>query len=203
MDETADRELIEHCRRDRAALHGSFRALYQRHAGRALRFLRGLTGDEERAKDALQETFLRVYAALDRYDPAQPFAPWLLGIARNVALDQRRKEARRPADALTPALAATCAGPSDAPPEGAARREARALVTRAVAALPAPEREVLLLKHVEGLTFEQVAGTLGCSVRTAKYRMRAALDGLAVDLRERGLAPDPRGPGLAPAGGAA
>ena len=46
---------------------------------------------------------------------------------------------------------------------------------------------MFLLKHVEGLTFDEVAGAVGCSVRTAKYRMRAAVDALAVDLRARGV----------------
>jgi len=95
----SDQDLIARCRADRSALHGSFRDLYQRHAGRAYRFLRAMLG-EERAKDCLQETFLRVYRQLDRYDPQRPFGPWLLGVARNVALDSLRHESRRPAQPL-------------------------------------------------------------------------------------------------------
>ena len=61
------------------------------------------------------------------------------------------------------------------------------LVRAAVGNLPANEREVLLLKHVEGLTFDEVAEAVGCSVRTAKYRMKAAVEALATDLRARGV----------------
>lgn len=179
--DASDEDLVLRCRRDRAALHGSFHALYERHAGKCLRFLRSLTGSDERAKDCLQETFLRVYHQLDRYDPARPFGPWLYGIARHVAQDLARRDARRPAEPLAAEPAAGAA-----PPE-AERREVGTLVRQAVGALPANEREVLLLKHVEGLTFDEVAEAVGCSVRTAKYRMKAAVEALATDLRARGV----------------
>jgi RNA polymerase sigma-70 factor (ECF subfamily) len=182
-----DEDLVVRCRRDRAALQGSFRALYERHAGRCLRFLQSLLGSEERAKDALQETFLRVYHQLDRYDADRPFGPWLLGIARHVAADALRREARRPATAL-PEVEPPAPTADGAPvPAEVSRREEVGFVREAVGALPDREREVFLLKHVEGLTFDEVAGAVGCSVRTAKYRMRAAVDALAVDLRARGV----------------
>lgn len=183
-DDRDDAALVARARADRAALQGSFRALYQRHGGRVYRFLRAQTGSDERAKDCLQETFLRLYHALDRYDPARPFAPWLLGIARNVAQDMLRKEQVRATDPLPPEVPA----PADAPVTAAVeRREVSSLVREAVDKLPEREREVFLLRQVEGLTFDEVADALGCSVRTAKYRMRAAVDSLAADLRRRGL----------------
>jgi RNA polymerase sigma factor (sigma-70 family) len=184
-DDGDDALLIARCRQDRAALHGSLRSLYVRHAGKVYRFLRVQTGSEERAKDCLQETFLRLYHALDRYDPARPFGPWLLGIARNVAQDLLRKELVRATDPL----------PVEGPLEPSAQpvpaavetREVNTLVREAVGKLPEQEREVFLLRQVEGLTFVEVADALGCSVRTAKYRMRAAVDSLAADLRQRGV----------------
>jgi RNA polymerase sigma-70 factor (ECF subfamily) len=184
-DDRDDAALVARARDDRAALQGSFRALYQRHAGRVLRFLRAQTGSEERAKDCLQETFLRLYHALDRYDAARPFGPWLLGIARNVAQDMLRREQVRATDPLPVELPASRV---DAPvPAAVAQREVSTLVQQAVGKLPDREREVFLLRQVEGLTFVEVADALGCSVRTAKYRMRAAVDSLAADLRQRGV----------------
>lgn len=180
-----DAALVARARDDRAALQGSFRALYQRHGGRVYRFLRAHTGSEERARDCLQETFLRLYRALDRYDAARPFGPWLLGIARNVAQDLARREQVRATDPL-PAEGPAAA--TDTPvPTAVAQREVTSLVRLAVHNLPDREREVFLLKQVEGLTFVEVADAVGCSVRTAKYRMRAAVDGLAADLRQRGV----------------
>lgn len=180
-----DAALVARARDDRAALQGSFRALYQRHAGRVYRFLRAQTGSDERAKDCLQETFLRLYHALERYDPARPFGPWLLGIARNVAQDLLRKEQVRATDPLPVEVPAP--GAETPVPAAVAQREVSTLVQEAVGKLPDREREVFLLKQVEGLTFVEVADALGCSVRTAKYRMRAAVDSLAADLRRRGV----------------
>ncbi|MBX3472417.1 MAG: sigma-70 family RNA polymerase sigma factor [Planctomycetes bacterium] len=179
-----DAVLVARARDDRAALQGSFRALYQRHGGRVYRFLRAQTGSDERAKDCLQETFLRLYRALDRYDPARPFAPWLLGIARNVAQDLLRREQVRATDPLPAELPGAAAQPVPAAVE---QREVTTLVRAAVGNLPEREREVFLLRQVEGLTFVEVADALGCSVRTAKYRMRAAVDNLASELRQRGV----------------
>jgi len=183
LDGSSDAELVARCRQDRAALHGSFQALYARHAGGAYRFLRLMVG-EAQAGDCLQETFLRVYRHLDRYDPRKPFGPWLLGIARHVALDALRRDSRRPAEPL-PAGELPAGG--EPVPAVAARREVDGLVREAVEGLPPTAREVFLLKQVEGLTFDEVAAALGCSVRTAKYRMKAAIDALAAVLRQRGL----------------
>jgi RNA polymerase sigma-70 factor (ECF subfamily) len=79
-------------------------------------------------------------------------------------------------------------------PGAVSRREVSTIVRAAVDELPAREREVFLLRHVEGLTFAEVATALGCSVRTAKYRMRAAVDSLAADLRRRGVVDVSGGP---------
>jgi RNA polymerase sigma-70 factor, ECF subfamily len=190
MDDTQEQDgdgdalLVGRCREDRAALHGSFRALYVRHSGKVYRFLRAQTGSDERAKDCLQETWLRLYHALDRYDADRPFVPWLLGIARNVAQDLLRKEHVRATDPL-PVEGPVATSP--APTAAAEQAEVSTLVRSAVGHLPDREREVFLLKQVEGLTFAEVADALGVSVRTAKYRMRAAVDALAIELRQRGV----------------
>ena len=179
--ELPDQELVTRCRRDADELHASFRLLYDRHAPGAYRFLKGWVGPEA-ALDCLQETFLRVFRDLDRFDPARPFQPWVLGIARNVATNSRRDHARRKTTQL-PAVEL----PAQPRRPEAERREERALFREALAELPEEEREVFLLRKTEGLQFEQVAAVTGCSVRTAKHRMRSALTLLALGLRRRGL----------------
>ena len=168
------------------AVQESFRLLYERHAPALARFLRGVLGEEEAVRDALQETFLQLFRGLPRWDPARPFRPWALGVAWRVASGQRRTRARRPARALGE-REDPFAPPHTAPSDRAARREERALLQEAVAELPAEEREVFLLRQVEGLTFVEAAEVLGCSERTAKTRMRSALTLLALGLRRRGL----------------
>jgi len=157
---------------------GAFAALYRRHAGPVYAFLRGLSpGDEHAAKDALQETFLRGHGALERFQRGRPLRPWLLRIARNVSLDARKRrsagEQPRGPEAID-LLAGAAEAPG--PPEEAARREVRGLLRGVVSRLPEEQRAVFLLKHDRGLTFSEAAAALGCSVRTAKYRMRAALE---------------------------
>lgn len=177
----SDAELVARCLKGPPALEAAFRDLYQRHAPAALRFLTGQVGPGS-ASDCLQETFLQALRALARYRGDRPFRPWLLGVARNVALHHQRRRARRPADgAPAPTVVRD---PGAGAPEQAARREELLRLRAAVAALPEAERAVYGLRVGEGLTFAEVAEALGCSLRTAKYRMRSAVDRLARALRE-------------------
>ncbi|HUL60736.1 MAG TPA: sigma-70 family RNA polymerase sigma factor [Anaeromyxobacteraceae bacterium] len=146
--------------------------------------------DPEEARDAAQEAFVRAYTAIDRYDPLQPFSPWLLRIARNHCLDVLR---RRLPDSRTVALDAEAedAGRREvadpAAPRGdevIERRETAAALARAVDALPRNYREVVHLFHVEHLSYKEIAETLDVPIGTvmtwlhrARGRLRAALAG--------------------------
>jgi len=178
-----DAELVTLCVSDQRAAQESFRALYERHAPAIARFLDGLSDDD--TADCLQETFLRIYRSLGRFDAARPFRPWALSIAHNVAVDRFRGKNRRPTEPLPERELPE----SNAVPVAiqAAHREERALYDEALEELPDFERAVFLLRQGEGLTYAAVAATLDCSVRTAKNRMRTALTLLALGLRRRGL----------------
>ena len=178
-----DAELVTRCVHDQRAAQESFRALYERHAPAILRFLGGLAEDD--AADCLQETFLRIYRSLSRFDGTRPFRPWALGIAHNVAVDRFRGRLRRPTEPWPERELPQ----SNAIPvvDQAAHREERGLYDEALQELPDPERAVFLLRQGEGLTYAAVAESLDCSVRTAKNRMRSALTLLALGLRRRGL----------------
>ncbi|HZZ84493.1 MAG TPA: sigma-70 family RNA polymerase sigma factor [Anaeromyxobacteraceae bacterium] len=152
------------------------RAMY----GLCLRVLR----QPEEAKDAAQESFVRAWAALAAYDPSQPFAPWVLRIARNHCLDLVRRR-------LPPARTVEL----DAPPRAGAERpaledqaapvdvalasaeDARA-VGAAVAALPENYRQVIHLFHVEHLSYKEIAATMEVPIGTVMtwlHRARARL----------------------------
>ena len=180
-----DQELVTRCRTNRAELQESFRALYDRHSGPAFHYLRLLLDDEARARDCLQETFLRVYRNLDRYDQERSFRSWVLGVARNVGLDALRREGVRQASPLEREPAN-----HEGPFQAALLNEQDQLLSEAVASLPPGERAVFVLKQVEGLTYQQVADALGCSLRTTKYRMKAAVERLERELRDLGAAPE-------------
>ncbi len=151
------------------------RAVY----GLCVRLLR----DAEEARDAAQEAFARAYAALETYDEAQPFAPWLLRIARNHCLDVLRRrlpEAQRleldaPAEGKTRELADPDAPRGD---DAVERRELAGALERAVAALPSNYREVVHLFHVEHLSYKEIASTLDVPIGTVMtwlHRARARL----------------------------
>jgi RNA polymerase sigma-70 factor (ECF subfamily) len=155
------------------------RAVY----GLCVRLLR----DPEESRDAAQEAFARAYGALGTYDPAQPFAPWVLRIARNHCLDVLRRripETQRveldadPAAAggpPTPELADPAAARGD---EALERRELAGALERAVSALPSNYREVVQLFHVEHLSYKEIAQTLDVPIGTVMtwlHRARARL----------------------------
>lgn len=135
----------------------AFGALVRAHQARVFHFIRRLLGSTDEAADLTQETFIRAYQALPRWRPEARFQTWLLQIARNAALDalrQRRRYADAPADEQ--------AEPVDPAPSPLRRlRSARDLVLleRLLARLPHEQREILLLREVEGLSYDELAAT--------------------------------------------
>jgi RNA polymerase sigma factor (sigma-70 family) len=145
-----------------------------------------LLQEREEARDAAQETFVRAWAALATYDPANPFAPWLLRIARNHCIDLARRrlpaarrlelDAKRSAGrAEVPELTDGAVQPAD---EQLAAAQQASAVDAAVAALPRNYREVIQLFHVEHLSYKEIAATLEVPVGTVMtwlHRARARL----------------------------
>lgn len=134
-----------------------------------------LLGDADEAADAAQETFVRAYAALARFDPARPLRPWLLRIAANLARNRRRAVGRYLA-ALQRALAA--APERDRPPLveqlSAQQAEAQAL-WQAVRRLARPDQEVVYLRYFLELPEAEMAAALGVAGGTVKSRLHRAL----------------------------
>lgn len=167
----------------------AFRCLYERHAGEVLRFLARVLGGGAGADDALQEIFVRLHRALpERFDPSRPLRPYLLRIARNVAIEALRRRAKRDVVGALPDDL-----PDEAAREGVAAAQARereALVAEALGALAPEHRAAVVLRHTHGLKVQEVADALGCSERTARNRLRTAAVLLERELRRRGVTPD-------------
>lgn len=173
-----DPELVPDWRRGDPA---AFEALVRRWQGPVARFLARLVGRADRVPDLCQEVFLRLYLARERYRETGRFSTWLYQIALNVARDAARRTRRE-------------ARPLPGPPTAvqdltAARYEQRELaevVAGALSELPAPLREVLVLRHYEGLTFEEIARLLRVPASTLKSRFAAALERLRPRLEQLG-----------------
>ena len=130
------------------------------------------TGDRAAVEDVVQETFLRAYRALDRFDPRWRLSTWLSRIALNTARDLgRRKKVRDAAEPNDLALRAT----PDDPADRVARNEAASSVTQALATLPDTQREVVVLSVWGGLSQREIAETLEVPLGTVKTRQRTAL----------------------------
>jgi RNA polymerase sigma-70 factor (ECF subfamily) len=145
-----------------------------------------LLQEREEARDAAQETFVRAWGALATYDPSNPFAPWLLRIARNHCIDLVRRrlpaERRVELDAPRPGdreqhsdLPDGAARPAD---EQLAEAQQASAVGAAVAALPRNYREVIHLFHVEHMSYKEIAATMEVPIGTVMtwlHRARARL----------------------------
>lgn len=166
MSARSDEELLRAAGRgDEAA----FQTLVSRYAGELLGFFRRRAGDAA-AEDLLQETFLRLHKAAVRYVPQATFRTYLYTIARNLALNYRRD--LRPSVTLDPEASARASEPGPDPLESGERSDR---VRRAVERLSEPLRDVVLLRHYQGLSFREIAGVLGIPEGTAMRRMSDAL----------------------------
>jgi RNA polymerase sigma-70 factor (ECF subfamily) len=166
--DVSDAELIAHWQQGETS---AFAALVRRWQQPVARFLTHLLGRAEQVPDLCQEVFLRVYHALPRYREAGTFSTWLYRIALNVARDAGRRQRHQPVPLANGEPAAR--GPS--PAAVCERRELTGLVARAVAELPEPLRLVLVLRHYEGMRFEEMARLTGTPASTLKSRFAAAL----------------------------
>lgn len=168
----------------------ALRALLERNGRRVLNHAYRYLRDAARAEDVVQETFLRIYKARDRYQPTAPFQAYMLRIATNLCLSHLRKK-----QALSLDQPREDGGQADVQDEGAAepgagldQRELHRRVREAVDQLPDRQRMAILLNKFEGLDYQAVADQLGLSVSATKsllHRARMALkDVLAGYLEE-------------------
>jgi RNA polymerase sigma-70 factor (ECF subfamily) len=170
----------------------AFDTLFRRWSGRLLRYLDRMLRDPGSAEELVQETFLRVYRARDRYAPEARFSTWLYRIATNLALNELRRPRHRSPHGSTDCDDAPPL-PDDAPPADAvvqARALGRAAV-RELAALPEKQRAALCLTALEGLSYAEVAESLEVTEKAVKslvHRARSALATRLAEAREEGLA---------------
>lgn len=154
----------------------SFAGLVRRYQDTCTRFAVRMLGSRVDADDALQSAFMRAFRGLRSCKDPAHFGGWLYQIVvnecRTYAAKQRRQEVRfRSApDAIDQAVA-----PGS---EDEADRDVGGHIERALSMLPSEQREAFLLKHVEELTYEEIAELTGVSVSALKMRVKRACDGL-------------------------
>lgn len=176
----SDKELVM---RARGGDDGAFAELVHAYLDMVYAFLARYMNDEAMAEDATQETFVKAWRALNRFDADRPLKPWLLRIARNAANDALRKRRALPFSWLRrendegdeTGIEDTIADDAPLPEELFARREAVDILERALAALPERDRAVLLLRYADGLSFEEISAIMDAPANTVKSWHRRAL----------------------------
>ena len=173
----SDDALLERARRGDAR---AFDALAARHYEPIRRFAWRRCGNAADAEDIAQETLIRIAKNIDRFEGRSSFSTWVFGIALNAARDRGRAEARRAT--LTREAFALAHLEQTAAPEDDMTDD----LWVAVDALPEPQRDAVLLVHVEGLSHRDAAQALGCAEATVSWRLFSARRRLKTALSRTG-----------------
>ena len=169
-----EKALIRRCKRgDKAA----FEEIVKTYMKRAYFAALSLVGNHEDALDLSQEAFANAYRFIRRFDTEHNFYPWLYRIVKNLCMSHLRKKKRR--DTILPregdpeiAFETTPAGeePSLIPESG----EMKEMLWKAIRALPESEREVIVLKHFQDMSYKQIAASVNCPIGTVMSRLYSA-----------------------------
>ena len=182
----SDEELVEACQ---AGESSAFDLLVTRWEDKIRGASYRLLGSEEEARDAAQEAFLKAYRALPGFKREARFSSWLYQIAVNLCRDRLRRRKGRTLVSLEaleevgPVIASRGPGTQDLVEQIDLRRAVR----RAIAALPEEQREVVILKEYQGLTFLEIAQALELPISTVKTRLYRGLGQLRLRLENEGI----------------
>lgn len=175
----------------RAGDREAFGELVRRHENAVFRLAWRMLRVREDAEDVTQETFLRAWRSLDRFDLAREFRPWLLRIALNTAATESQRRQGRPVaheDAINPDTLPDA--PERSPAESAARKETLAAIGQFVERLPAENAALFQLRYGEQLPVKDIARILGrkpnaitVALHRLRARLREALSGKTEEIR--------------------
>jgi len=176
-----DKELV---RKSLGGDSGAFAAIVERYQHRVYNIAFRMTGDREDSLDLAQESFIRVFRALHGFKGDSSLSTWIYRIANNVVVDELRKRQRRPkvvqsTDAVlshedgehTFELSSPL---EDTPEQVVLRKEKRQEIQLALLQLSAEHRAVLVMRDVEGLSYEEIAEIFMLNVGTVKSRLNRA-----------------------------
>ena len=156
----------------------SFQVLVERYQNRLFGLARHYAKDRSEVEDLVQETFLKAFKKLDTFQQQSSFYTWIYRIATNTILDSLKRRGRSPVQAVEDPELVSASGPAEGLERKTVRPEARletdeiASVTREVLAeLPEIFRSTLVLRELEGHTYQEIADQLGVSIGTVESRL--------------------------------
>jgi RNA polymerase sigma-70 factor (ECF subfamily) len=176
-----DQEIVVFARQGREA---AYRELIGRYQRPVFSLIYRLVRDREKSEDLTQDTFIKVLNALDRYDPSYKFSSWIFKIAHNTSLDHLRKKEPETlsldgsphAETASEIEASTISAVSteESPEAFAANRELGSTLDQAIAKLRPEYRTAIVLCHVEGWPYEDIAESMGVPLGTVKTYIHRA-----------------------------
>lgn len=186
--ELTDLELIA------SAIRGAedgFEALVRRYQRPITGYIFRMLGDYEASLDVSQEVFIKVYNSLSRYSSDYKFSTWIYRIAHNAAIDHMRRNSVSPQSLETENADGTyqlqIESPNPTPEQDRERSEWRTEIENVVKRLPAAYRELILLRHSQDLSYDEIADVTGLPLGTVKNRLFRAREMMRVIFVERGF----------------
>ena len=182
--------------RAREGDHEAFGVLVVRYQERVYRLALRVLRDEEQARDAAQDAFLKAYEALRRFEGRSSFYTWMYRLVYNLCLDMRRRDRSKQhvkwedghAEAASSFESPPSAGTQ--PEEALERAELRRNLASAIDVLPEDARQTLLLREVDGMSYAEIAETMGIPKGTVMSRLHNARRRVQQVLLEAGVGPD-------------
>ena len=175
--EPSDWELVRRCKDgDRQA----FRELVERYQRKTVAIALGMLHDREDALEVSQEAFAKVFTNIQQFKEEASFYTWLYRIVVNLAIDRQRQKGRQPlleddqGDGESGGISATPAATNSDPYEQVKDKELRDRIRAAIAELTPAHKAVILLREVEGLSYEEISEILQCSRGTVMSRLHYA-----------------------------
>jgi RNA polymerase sigma-70 factor (ECF subfamily) len=165
-DRQTDAEIIEACKQgDRSAFHDLFEA----HKDRVYTIALHYGGDEAMAHDVTQQVFLKLFTSIGQFNESSQFTTWLYRIVANACTDEHRK--RRRFVPFSPEIEVRTMVTMPSQEDAYQRRQVADSVRRAIGELTPKLRLPILLKYVEGLSYDEIAESLGISIGTVSSRL--------------------------------
>jgi len=168
-----------------------FTELLKRYEKRIINYVYRITHRYEEAHDLAQEIFVKVYLALDRYDPKYQFSTWIFRIAQNSAIDAIRKKSLQEVSLTTPATSADgerdgkerdFPDPGVSPYRTLKNKQLSAAIDSAIERLPSDYRELIQLRHFGELSYEEIADMKHMPLGTVKNKLFRARNLLKEEL---------------------
>jgi RNA polymerase sigma-70 factor (ECF subfamily) len=170
----------------------AYRELVEMYQGQVFSLALRMVRRREDAEDATQETFVRMFRALERYDTNRPFAAWLMTIASRLCIDQIRRRRVNPVSLTQTepgsdeAYEMDVEDPGPGPDEITSHSEEERRGNELIQSLPPHYRVVVVLRHLQDLSYEEIAQALNLPLGTVKARIHRAREILKLRLEERG-----------------